>query len=314
MTRKDFLSTTGLATASLIVPFPSLAKPKSTTQDRAKICVFSKQLQWLNYKDMAKAVAAMGYDGIDLTVRTNGHVLPERVGQDLPAAVSEARKAGIDVLLISTEIQDEHTPFAEAILKTASGLGIQYYRSGGLNYPKETAIETGLEQISAKFKSLQSLNRRYNLHGDYLNHSGENFGASLWDLWFALRELNPAYVGSQYDVKHATVDGPLSWPTTLKLLHPYVKTVCVRDFRFVKKEETWDVQPVPLGEGMVDFKKFFSLAKQYGINGPFTVMCDYELGGAQNGERKLSVPPTDVLQAMKKDLTTLRNYLDKAGI
>ena len=44
-----------------------------------KIHIFSKHLQFLIYKDMAEAAAEMGFDGIDLTVRPNGHVLPERV-------------------------------------------------------------------------------------------------------------------------------------------------------------------------------------------------------------------------------------------
>jgi L-ribulose-5-phosphate 3-epimerase len=41
---------------------------RSTPVDRLKINIFSKHLQFLNYHDMAEAVAEMGFDGIDLTV------------------------------------------------------------------------------------------------------------------------------------------------------------------------------------------------------------------------------------------------------
>jgi sugar phosphate isomerase/epimerase len=268
----------------------------------------------LNYTDMAKAVADMGFDGIDLTVRANGHVSPERVSIDLPKAVDAANAAGIKIYMISTDIQDAKSPSAETILKTASNLGIHFYRSGGLNFKKDIDISSNLEQIKSKFSSLQALNKKYGMRSDYLNHSGEGFGAVLWDLWITIKDLDPKYVGSQFDIKHSTIDGPFSWPITLKLLHNYIQTICIRDFHWEKKNNAWDIQPMPLGEGIVDFKKYFSLVKQYNITGPISLMCDYDLGGAQNGEKKPTMPAKEILQAMKKDLTTLRTYLNAAGI
>jgi sugar phosphate isomerase/epimerase len=314
MNRKDFISSSALATAGFVLPLSSFGNSLIRTTEKIKISIFSKQLQWLNYQDMTSAVAEMGFDGIDLTVRPNGHVLPERVQEDLPKAVEAAGKTGIKILLISTDIQDDISPHAESILKTASDLGIRYYRSGGLNFNKEISIEENLEAIKKKFSSLQQLNKKYNLHSDYLNHSGEVFGATLWDLWLTLKDLDPIYVGSQFDIKHASIDGPFSWPVTFKLLHKYIKTLCIRDFRWEKKDNKWDIQPVPLGEGMVDFKKYFAIIKQFQIEGPISLMCDYDLGGAQNGERKLTRPGKEVLQAMKNDLASLKGFLREAEI
>jgi len=314
MTRKDFISSSAMATAGLALPLSSFADVVTKPTEKMKICIFSKQLQWLDFNDMASAVAEMGFDGIDLTVRSNGHVLPERVGEDLPKAVEAANKSGIKILMISTDIQDAKSPHADTILKTASSLGIHYYRSGGLNYKKDLDMSDNLDQIKPKFISLAGLNKKYGLHSDYLNHSGEGFGASLWDLWITLRDLDPKYVGSQFDVKHASIDGPFSWPITFKLLHKYIKTLCIRDFRWDKRNDIWDIQPVPLGEGMVDFKKYFNVIKQFQISGPISLMCDYDLGGAENGQKKLTKPGNEVLQAMKKDLNSLKQFLTEAGI
>ena len=44
-----------------------------------------------DYNEMSKVVAEMGFDGVDLTVRPQGHVLPERVEADLPKAVEAIR-------------------------------------------------------------------------------------------------------------------------------------------------------------------------------------------------------------------------------
>ncbi|MGZ3922536.1 MAG: sugar phosphate isomerase/epimerase family protein [Flavisolibacter sp.] len=314
MKRKDFISSTLLASAAMAFPNLSTASPSAISSSKIKICIFSKQLQWLDYDHLVSSVAEMGYDGIDLTVRRNGHILPERVSEDLPKVVELANAAGIRILIISTDLEDAQSPHAEAILKTSSSLGIKFYRCGGINYDHGLDLPQNLDKIKSKFTSLAELNKKYGLHCDFLNHSGEVFGAGLWDLWLAIRDLDPEYVGSQFDIKHATIDGPFSWPVTLKLLRKFVKTICIRDFNWQKKGNSWEVQPVPLGEGIVDFKKYLGFLKEYNITGPVSLMCDYDLGGAQNGARNLTIAESEVLKAMKKDLITLRKLFNEAGI
>src|SRR6266487_6092822 len=107
----------------------------NTPVDRFKIHIFSKHLQFLNYHDLAEAAAEMGFDGIDLTVRPNGHVLPERVESDLPKATEAMRKAGLAPLLMTTAIQDANNSTDKKILETAVKLGIQYYRMNWYSYP-----------------------------------------------------------------------------------------------------------------------------------------------------------------------------------
>ena len=70
------------------------------------IAVFSKHLQWLAFADVGPVVAESGFRAVDLTVRPGGHVLPERVEEDLPRAVETLRKSGLTVPLITTAITD----------------------------------------------------------------------------------------------------------------------------------------------------------------------------------------------------------------
>lgn len=72
---------------------------------------------------MANLAAQMGFDGVDLTVRPDGHVLPENVAIDLPRAVAAVEKAGLKVYSIVTNIKQPDEKFAQDILKTASGIG-----------------------------------------------------------------------------------------------------------------------------------------------------------------------------------------------
>src|SRR5690606_12641509 len=107
--------------------------------------IFSKVLQWLDYSEMADAAAEAGYEGIDLTVRPGGHVLPENVERDLPQAVKAIRKAGLGIPMITTSITSATDPLSERILKTAGGLGVRYYRMGWYRYADKLSIADNLK-------------------------------------------------------------------------------------------------------------------------------------------------------------------------
>ncbi len=50
-----------------------LAKsPAEKDQKPFPLSIFSKQLQWLDYDEMARVAAEIGFDGVDLTVRPRG--------------------------------------------------------------------------------------------------------------------------------------------------------------------------------------------------------------------------------------------------
>lgn len=293
---------------------PANVMPAAQATNRRDICIFSKMFHWLGYEEMAGTAARIGFNGIDLTVRPGGHVEPERVATDLPKAVAAIRKAGLKVPMITTSITDARHPHTAPVLKASSQAGVKYYRTGWLDYPEDIAIQETLEKYRQQLKELAEMNRQYTIHGAYQNHAGTHVGAGVWDLWYIIKDLDPAWMGMQYDIKHATQEGGESWPLDVKLMHPYIKTIDVKDFIWVKKDGKWQIQNVPLGEGMVDFPEFFSLVKQYDIIGPICLHLEYPLGGAESGARKLTIDRKAVEEAMQKDLETLKGYLKQAGL
>jgi len=46
-----------------------------------KFIMFSKHLEQLNYEELADTIAEIGLDGVDLTVRSPGHVLPDGLAE-----------------------------------------------------------------------------------------------------------------------------------------------------------------------------------------------------------------------------------------
>ena len=277
-----------------------------------KVSVFSKHLQFLNYKDMADAAAGIGFDGVDLTVRPNGHVLPERVESDLPEAINAIRKAGLSSTMITTAVQDAADPMDRKLLETASKLGIEYYRMNWLKYPDGKSIPEAIGQFKQTLTDLSHLNKKLGITGCYQNHSGNLAGASLWELWEILKNADHQNMGVQYDIRHAVVEGGMSWKNGLRLIQAHIKILAIKDCIWLKKNGSWVVENVPLGEGMVDFKAYFKLLKQYKIQVPVSLHYEYPMGGAEHGASSISMDKKVVFAAMKRDLIKLQQLWQEA--
>ncbi|WP_353721541.1 hypothetical protein [Dyadobacter sp. 676] len=123
MNRRDFLVHSALA-GSII---PSLAKGTfaQPAADDLKVNIFSKHLQFLNYTDMAEVAKELGFDGIDLTVRPKGHVLPEKVETDLPLAVEAMKKVGLAPQMFCTAVEDAGNPVDKKSTRNSRQAGFQ---------------------------------------------------------------------------------------------------------------------------------------------------------------------------------------------
>jgi sugar phosphate isomerase/epimerase len=285
---------------------------QTSTVNPLKIHIFSKHLQFLNYKDMSEAVAAMGFDGIDLTVRPNGHVLPEQVESDLPKAVEAMRNAGLTSWMMVTAVENADNITDKKVLEVAAKLGFKFYRTNWFSYPEGKSIPDSVQVFQQKLKELSYLNKKLELTGCYQNHAGLLAGSSIWELWEILKEADKKYMGIQYDIRHAVVEGGMSWQNGLRLIQPQIKTLTLKDFAWEKKNETWITQDKPLGEGMVDFKSYFKLLKQYQVDVPVSLHLEYPIGGAENGATKITVDKQVVFDAMKKDLKKVQELWQQA--
>ena len=305
--RRSFIKKTVLAGSILpILNATGVAAPAvGGNSDKLKVHVFSKHLHFLDYADMAEAAKEIGFDGVDLTVRPKGHVLPERVADDLPKAVAAIRKAGLEPTMITTAVQDASDATDRKIIETAGKEGIEFYRMNWLRYPENKTIPQAVEEFQQTVKALGQLNKKHGIIGCYQNHSGNLAGASLWELWDIVQKADPNYMGVQYDIRHGVVEGGMSWRNGLRLIQPHIKILAIKDFVWQKRDGGYAVQNVPLGEGMVDFKSYFALLKQSNINVPVSLHFEYPLGGAERGAFEINVDKKVVFDAMKKDLKWL---------
>jgi L-ribulose-5-phosphate 3-epimerase len=327
--RRQFLSQLAMAGATL--PLAQLAgaaepkKGKKAKQEGAPapaarasggpgvMHVFAKPLQIFSYADTAALVAEAGFGGIDYAVRPAGHVVPEKVGDDLPRAVEAAQKAGLKVEMITTAITDARDKFTEPLLRTAVKLGVKIYRFGNFQYDAKLPVMESLQKHKAAVKELESLNRSLGIHGCFQNHAGVRVGGPIWDLYELIKDADAQWIGVQYDIRHATAEGGQSWPLALKLVAPWIKCTDLKDFQWQQSPGKAAIENVPIGEGIVNFDAYFKLVRELNIGGPRSVHFEYP-----PFERAPQVPENQkrglFLAAMKKDLAALKGFMAKHQI
>ncbi len=280
--------------------------------------MFSKHFQWTTVGEMAGHCAEMGFDGIDLTVRPGGHVEPVAVADALPRAAEAIRAQKLSMPMVTAGIVDASTPHAEAILRALVAAKIPRYRWGGFRYVEGKSIPAQLDELRPKVRDLAAMNKQFGLTAMYHTHSGPGqVGASMWDLYSLLKDHSPNAVSVNYDIGHAVVEGGYgNWQHTTRLLMPYTRGIAVKDFLWEQNpKKAWVPGWCALGGGMVDFVRFFKMAKSAGFAGPLQLHFEYpELGGADTGKKSSTVPKERLLAIFKRDLVKLRGILNEAGM
>ena len=312
--RRSFIQASSAALAAMSFPMTSLARGKDRNLQKNELCFFSKHLQYLDFREMSEILARTGFDGIDLTVRRGGHVEPATVEKDLPKAIKAAESAGLPIPMMTTGITDPEDENTHRVLKTAGELGVKYYRMGSLKYDLSVDMDKNIDNFKSLFKKFESLNREYGIHGDYQNHWGGGFGAAIWDLYSVLKGLDPAWIGCQYDIRHAVVEGGGgSWVLGMKTIAPYIATSDIKDFLWSHESGNWLPQSVPLGTGMVDFKKYFEEFKKMENACPMSLHYEYGMGQLKSREDQ-NLSNDEMIEFFKGDLDELKTLLIIAGM
>ena len=316
LSRREFVSRAAVAglTIGALGTASQAAGASASPRREAEpvIAVFSKHLQWLPFADVGPAIAESGFRAVDLTVRPGGHVLPERVDDDLPRAVESLRRSGLTVPMITTGITDARDRVTRRVLETARKLGVSHYRMGYWTFPANVPPLQALREMKPRAQELASLNREIGIRGGYQNHVGTRVGGSVWDLGVLLEGIAPDGLGVQYDIRHAVAEGGESWPVTLRMIAPHIDTIAVKDFHWARRADgRWEPRSVPIGDGMVRFPAYLRQLLALGALPPTTVHFEYpplEMDGGGGAERR-----RQTVEGMRRDLARFRKLLADAS-
>ena len=310
--------------------FRPLAAP-SPAPSTPPLALVSRHVQWTSVEEGAEVAKAAGFDAIAWTVRPGAHIEPADVEKGLPAAVAAGKKLGLSTPMVITAIGDIGAPRIESILGTMQALGIQRYRAAAPRYVYDADFAQQYDVFRGKLEALAKLNERFGTTAMFHTHSYANtIGGSGWDLWMAMKDIDPRFMGINYDIGHTTAKGGAGWMDSSRAARRHIKALSVKDFLWRKRTDVsadtwpWQTEFLPPGTGMVNFIDFFKTMYGFGFDGPIETYFEYKvpvLGsdkmmdmlGTNFGQWKLEIPKDVFAGYITRDVAFYRARLKQAG-
>ena len=281
-----------------------------------KNLMLSKPLENLSYPELAETVADLGMDGVDLTVRSPGHVLPERVKTDLPKASQAIRSRGLEIGWLTTAIESADSPHAEEIIATAANLGIKQFKLGYYRYAGFGAMRRQIDAVRDQLHGIERLCHNYGMQAGVHAHYGPTLSATTHVVSLLLEDFDPTALCYYPDLGHMGIEGSFGgWIHGLDLLADRIAMLAlenVAQFR-IEDPETgaarWQTKVVPFDRGFVPFPEAFRYLKQIGYAGYASFQAEYR--GANSFK---DMGQTELLAQVKQDLQYTKQLAVAVGL
>ena len=274
--------------------------------------LFTDNLADLNIREVCRSVKKAGFDGLDLTLRQGGHVLPENAERGLAAAHETADQEGVTIPMVSTGITAADDPFAESVI-AAAHFRIRSFKLGYWRYQPFGNLTKQLDEARRKLEGIVALTRRYHVRPCLHAHSGPILSNGPL-LYLLLKDFSPDDVGAYVDPMHMTLEGGLNgWEMGLDLLAPWLALVGLKNFRWLEAgrdshgQMRFRYQHVPLADGQAPLPEFMGYLKQLKYDGVVSFHSEYRGGTSW---RQLTT--AELLAQSAKDLTYLKSVFSVA--
>ncbi len=278
--------------------------------------MFSKLFQGMTLEDTARSVGYLGLNGVDLTVRTGGHVLPQEVDGALKDAVATLAQHGLSVPMITTGIVDPDDPTTEPIMQAAADSGVKFIKLGYWQYEGFGHIRDQIGRTKKLLDGIEAAAQRAGVHAAIHIHSGQCLSASAPVVALLLEGRDPKHLGAYVDPSHMTIEGFKSgWVMGLDLLTPWISISSVKSPGWEWEEDAltgvrkWNDRIMPLAMGAVRWPEYLGYLAQIGFDGPMSIHSEY-LGG--HSWRDLSVE--EAVAQTREDLGYLRGVMESVGL
>ena len=281
---------------------PRVPRPRTPPKPRTSpaVCLYSQHLIKVEYEAVGMVLRDLGFDGCDLAVVPGSHIAPEQAGSDLMRGIEAISGVGLEVPIISTSVISGNDPNGRQILGIAGFMGVGLFRPGYWKYGNAPDLEARLAEVQREVFGLASIARAYNV-GDGGTQRDRGFGGRR-GLGYERDAAGhrSALGGLRFRPGYATENaGASGAAVVMRLAMPKLKAVTVRDFTWNKDAAgAWKATPCPLGEGMVDWRQFFTALARVRFVGPITIEARYET--------------KDELNAFRHDLEFVRKQIAAA--
>lgn len=245
----------------------------------------------------------MGVEGVDLTVMPGGHVEPAKYMVQMDRAFQMFQDAAIEVPMISTVYTSASQPFAYQMFYVSSQYGARFCKLGV--WPPASALPGQNAAIRAallrnELNQLAASSLQCRINSLIPNHAGSYPGRRMAELDALMPAAGRTVLGYCFDPAQSVIESRSAdgWEAELRTALPRLGAVSLSDAAIPKDQPDAAPTPCPLGEGVIDWKKFFSILAEAGFRGPLSIRQDYQ--------------PRNAFATLTKDLAFARARLDEA--
>ena len=192
MKRRRFIRNGAFAALATQVNFV-----KAANDSRWPIAIFEKVFEGLSYSELAQALAEIGADGVEATIRPGGHIEPKVAQAEVPKMQAALKAKGQRIVIAATHIRSVDEPTTRPLLETLVQNRVTHYRMGHYHYDLAKPLMPQLKQFAKQVAELAELNKELGIQGLYQNHSGSSsykrgyVGALGWDAAMMLEGVDP---------------------------------------------------------------------------------------------------------------------------
>ncbi len=281
-----------------------------------KFLMLSKPLEDLAYGELADTVAKLGMDGVDLTVRSPGHVLPERAKTDLPQAARAIRSRGLQIGWLTTAVDSAQSPHAEDVFATAADLGIEQLKLGYFRYAGFGAMRRQIAAARERLRGIEALCLKHGVQAGVHAHDGPTLSATTHAVSLLLDGFEPTALCYYPDLGHMGIEGSYGgWIHGLDLLAERIAMLALENlaqFQEADPEtgaERWQAKVVPFDQGFIPFPEAFRYLKRIGYTGYASFQAEYR---GPNSFKDMN--QAELLAQVKQDLEYTRRLADEASL
>ena len=281
-----------------------------------KWMMFTKHLQTLGIEGSGKAIKSLGFEGVDLTVRPGGSILPENVRKELPAAQKTFADLGLQVPLLTTSFTSTRDANIADVFETAAACGVRELKLGYVSYKSFGTLEAQIAQVQKDLDGITSLAHTTGVRANIHTHSGPYISTLASTVHQLIKDRDPASIGAYVDPGHMTMEGSRDgWRQGLDLLGKRINLVAIKDLAWEQVDDPklhkkrWNTRIVPLNRGAVAWPDVFDCLETLGFDGWVSVHSEYQ---GSHTWKDMTVP--ELIEQTREDLTYLREVMPGANV
>jgi len=237
----------------------------------------------LSVDELTFTLSDIGFDGVDILIRENSWVKPDKLSVTLPAFVKSMHSKGLETPSVSIDWQHHEMSDKEDTYRLFADQGIQMVRIWFQNYRGSGTFHSDWKAARESMAILEKLGQRTGVKTLIQTHMG-NLVWSAETAYFMVQGFDPDAVGIHYDPGNMVYGEGWSEPVkVLDVLGDYLALVGIKNggwFHVPQPEAgcqlKWQPSWLPVDQGMVDYEALLSLFQKHDYSGSFVMHNFYD--------------------------------------